>query len=80
MKKIFNFIRKIFPPNPVEYRHGEAYFLFYKNYFLYRVYVIQKTDWLGDYYNIFETESKQVYLNKVKEMELSGIKFKKQNN
>jgi hypothetical protein len=69
-------LRSFFEFEPIEYRHGMVYKLFYKNHIFYRVYVIQKTNWLGDFTNIFETEDKKVYENKVKDMMSNGVVFK----
>jgi hypothetical protein len=56
------------------YRHGTCYKLFVG-----RIYCIQKEDWLGNFYNVFETQSEIVYKKKVLEMIKSGVKFKQNN-
>ena len=60
-----------FKRDEVRYRHGTCYKLFYG-----RIYCIQKDGWLGDFDNIFETDDKKVYENKVREMTNNGIVFK----
>lgn len=63
--KIFDFFKQ-----DVVYRHGTCYKLFYG-----RIYCIQKSNFIGDFYSIFETTDKDVYEIKVKEMIKNGIKF-----
>lgn len=74
MKILFKNLHSFFSFT-VEYRHGITYKLFYKNYIFYQVYVIQKTNWLGGFYTIFETEDKKTYEKKVREMKSNGVIF-----
>jgi hypothetical protein len=68
---INSFISSFFKRDKVRYRHGTCYKLFYG-----KIYCIQKDNWLGNFGNIFETNNKKVYENKVREMAKSGIIFK----
>lgn len=67
IKTIFNFFKQ----DEIRYRCGTCYKLFYG-----RIYCIQRDNWLGNFYNIFETVDKKVYENKVRQMVSSGITFK----
>jgi hypothetical protein len=67
---ISDVVHRLFKHEPI-YRHGTCYKLFYG-----RIYCIQKDNWLGNFGNIFETDDKKVYENKVREMMKSGVVFK----
>jgi len=69
--RIYAVMCSFFKRDEVRYRHGTCYKLFYG-----RIYCIQKDGWLGDFDNIFETDDKKVYENKVREMTNNGIVFK----
>jgi hypothetical protein len=66
--RIYAVMCSFFKPDEVRYRHGTCYKLFYG-----RIYCIQKDNWLGNFGNIFETNDKKVYENKVREMMKSGL-------
>lgn len=69
--RIYAVMCGLFKRNDVRYRHGTCYKPFYG-----RIYCIQKDNWLGNFGNIFETDNKKVYENKVREMMNNGVVFK----
>lgn len=71
----YNLLCSLFKNTKEKYRHGTCYKLFYG-----RIYCIQKTNWLGDFYNIFETVDEEVYETKVRDMQTKGIVFVTHNH